>query len=372
MNSRTIALSTACLILCSADLYGQIIVRGGTKSSIVQSGRGQAAQQCAGIPPVSSVAPAAALPPRVKLAPIKQQEQQPEKQEQVQTVAVRYLISEPWCSLCPSAKRRFLQSGGRPENIISMQTARQRFGIVHNPPHEFTVRETVRQTVNVTQQPVQQQQQARWITFPTRPQWGRVDLQTWRHCQTQRNGVIRFGRCAMDDAVYPYWQRYQQQQRLQSQTQPDNARQAFQGGAPADVIEQALDMMQLDPQADVLCDVGSGDGRILLAAAKRGVRGVGVEIDPAMVALSRERIRAAGLQDSLHVVQADARDKTQFDPAEYGVTAFIAYQHGDLLSQLRDMLFSGRVCVSLFHAVPDATMIAAADGDMYLWERGTQ
>jgi tRNA G46 methylase TrmB len=371
MNSRTIALSATCLILCSADLYGQIIVRGGTKSSIVQSGRGQAAQQCAGIPPVSSVAPAAALPPRVKLAPIKQQEQQPEKQDQVQTVAVRYLISEPWCSLCPAAKRRFVQSGGRPENIISMQTARQRFGIVHNPPHEFTVRETVRATVTSTQQP-QQQQQARWITFPTRPQWGRVDLQTWRHCQTQRDGSIRWGRCAMDDAVYPYWQRYQQQQRLQSQTQPDNARQAFQGGAPADVIEQALDMMQLDPHTDILCDVGSGDGRILLAAAKRGVRGVGVEIDPELVALSRERIRAAGLQDSLHVVQADARDKTQFDPAEYGVTAFIAYQHGDLLSQLRDMLFSGRVCVSLFHAVPDATMIAAADGDMYLWERGTQ
>src|SRR5258708_39879649 len=51
---------------------------------------------------------------------------------------------------------------------------------------------------------------------------------------------------------------------------------------------------------DVVYDLGSGDGRILIAAARdRGARGVGLEIDPALVAQSTERARRLGLAAKL-------------------------------------------------------------------------
>ena len=67
---------------------------------------------------------------------------------------------------------------------------------------------------------------------------------------------------------------------------------------------------------DVVYDLGSGDGRIVIAAAKdRGARGVGFEIDPALVAEATERARRLGLagrvtfrQDDLF--KADLRDAT--------------------------------------------------------------
>jgi 16S rRNA A1518/A1519 N6-dimethyltransferase RsmA/KsgA/DIM1 with predicted DNA glycosylase/AP lyase activity len=45
---------------------------------------------------------------------------------------------------------------------------------------------------------------------------------------------------------------------------------------------------------DVVYDLGSGDGRILIEAAKRGNRAVGFEIDPELVTLSEEKIESAG------------------------------------------------------------------------------
>jgi SAM-dependent methyltransferase len=57
---------------------------------------------------------------------------------------------------------------------------------------------------------------------------------------------------------------------------------------------------------DVVYDLGCGDGRILIAAAKQyGARGVGIEIDPAYVKIAREKVRAEGLADRIRIVQQD-------------------------------------------------------------------
>src|SRR5260370_37344527 len=57
---------------------------------------------------------------------------------------------------------------------------------------------------------------------------------------------------------------------------------------------------------DVVYDLGSGDGRIVIAAARdRGARGVGFEIDPALVAQAVERARRLGLADRVPFRQAD-------------------------------------------------------------------
>ena len=63
---------------------------------------------------------------------------------------------------------------------------------------------------------------------------------------------------------------------------------------PPDVVDRMLTMAQVGAN-DVVYDLGSGDGRIVIAAAlKFGARGVGVDIDPALVARAQADARAAG------------------------------------------------------------------------------
>lgn len=66
---------------------------------------------------------------------------------------------------------------------------------------------------------------------------------------------------------------------------------------PEDVASAMLAFASVTPE-DVVYDLGSGDGRIVIAAAKKyGCRAVGYEIDPELVAISRENVRKAGVQN---------------------------------------------------------------------------
>jgi len=56
---------------------------------------------------------------------------------------------------------------------------------------------------------------------------------------------------------------------------------------------------------DFVMDLGSGDGRNIIAAAKLGANGLGVEFNPDMVALSRRRAAEAGVADKARFVEAD-------------------------------------------------------------------
>ena len=64
---------------------------------------------------------------------------------------------------------------------------------------------------------------------------------------------------------------------------------------PAAVVDAMLDMAEVGP-ADYLIDLGSGDGRIVIAAARRGAQGLGVDIDPARVAEAVNAARFAGVE----------------------------------------------------------------------------
>jgi SAM-dependent methyltransferase len=66
---------------------------------------------------------------------------------------------------------------------------------------------------------------------------------------------------------------------------------------PTDVVTEMLRLATVGPD-DVVYDLGSGDGRFVIAAARDfGARGVGIEIDPSLVALSTEAARRAGVGD---------------------------------------------------------------------------
>jgi hypothetical protein len=74
---------------------------------------------------------------------------------------------------------------------------------------------------------------------------------------------------------------------------------------PPTVIDEMLRLAQLSKN-DVLYDLGSGDGRIVIAAAQKyGVRGVGIDIDPERIREANENARRAGVSDRVRFVQQD-------------------------------------------------------------------
>jgi SAM-dependent methyltransferase len=73
---------------------------------------------------------------------------------------------------------------------------------------------------------------------------------------------------------------------------------------PPELVEKMLDMAKVTP-SDLVMDLGSGDGRNIVAAAKRGARAIGVEFNPDMVALSRRRAQEAGVADKATFVEGD-------------------------------------------------------------------
>ena len=74
--------------------------------------------------------------------------------------------------------------------------------------------------------------------------------------------------------------------------------------SPNDMVEKMLDMAKVTPD-DLVVDLGSGDGRNVIAAAKRGARALGVEYDPGLVEVSRRNAAAAGVADRVTIVQGD-------------------------------------------------------------------
>ena len=73
---------------------------------------------------------------------------------------------------------------------------------------------------------------------------------------------------------------------------------------PPELVERMLDLAQVTPQ-DFVMDLGSGDGRNIIGAAKRGAQSVGVEYNPDMVALSTRNAAAAGVSDKARFVEGD-------------------------------------------------------------------
>jgi 16S rRNA A1518/A1519 N6-dimethyltransferase RsmA/KsgA/DIM1 with predicted DNA glycosylase/AP lyase activity len=73
---------------------------------------------------------------------------------------------------------------------------------------------------------------------------------------------------------------------------------------PQSLIEKMLDMAKVTPN-DYLMDLGSGDGRTVIAAAKRGVRAHGIEYNPDMVELAKRNAAKEGVSDKATFARAD-------------------------------------------------------------------
>ena len=70
------------------------------------------------------------------------------------------------------------------------------------------------------------------------------------------------------------------------------------------LVEKILDIAKVTPE-DYLIDLGSGDGRTVIAAAKRGARALGIEYNPDLVELSKRKAAEEGVGDKARFVKAD-------------------------------------------------------------------
>lgn len=76
---------------------------------------------------------------------------------------------------------------------------------------------------------------------------------------------------------------------------------------PQEVVDRMLELAEVK-KGDVVYDLGSGDGRIVVTAAKKyGVKAIGFEIDPERIKESRENIKKAGVSHLVEIRQQDIR-----------------------------------------------------------------
>lgn len=323
-NRIFVAVLVVFVLVVSRSIFGQSIVLSGDGQSIVVSGTSPQEVVVQPVPPDPVVGVTPILEP-VKVMPAARQ---------------WYLVSEPWCRYCPAAKSRFLAKGWPEKNVITISEARSRFGInVASVPYEFEA------TVDVVQPAVRQRQPpVRYIQWPG---WGTIDLETYnRNCN-----------CGMCQNIRVKQQEYRKQLReYQQAALPDD-----QKPCPMETVEQMLDLMQLTAD-DVLADLGCGDGRILIVAAKRGVRGIGVELDHARASAARQAILDSGVSHMVSIEQGDAR---AFDMSR--ATAITAYLYPTLLAELASAMKVVRVVGSPYHAVPGLKMVQ--HGDVWIYRR---
>ena len=124
---------------------------------------------------------------------------------------------------------------------------------------------------------------------------------------------------------------------------------------PAEAVDRMLDFAGIAP-GDVLYDLGCGDGRIVVAAAKKfGIRAVGVDIDPARIAEARTHARQHGLEDRVQFLVGDAKT---IDVSGASVVTLFLETDGVL-----------KLAETLRAQLPAGARVISRDAQIYGWSR---
>ncbi|MEO1056148.1 MAG: methyltransferase domain-containing protein [Actinomycetota bacterium] len=151
---------------------------------------------------------------------------------------------------------------------------------------------------------------------PTPADWDVIDLPTWAW---PAYSAVRAGRLLAERAGW--------RDRHAAGIGPYLA-------TPDSLIDPLLDVAGVGPD-DSLVDLGCGDGRLVVEAARRrGCRALGVEHDATLVELGRARIAAAGVEDRATIVHGDARTAELGEPT-VALLFLPAVTVGDIVEVLR-------------------------------------
>ncbi len=142
---------------------------------------------------------------------------------------------------------------------------------------------------------------------------------------------------------------------------------------PQDVVARMLALAQVTKN-DVVYDLGSGDGRLVIAAAKIGARGVGIDIDPQRIEEGRANAKAAGVE---HLVEFRLQDALEADLSDATVVTLylLSSSNAKLRPRLTEQLKPGARIVSHQFGMGDwepAKVETFTDGNgtsrtLYLW-----
>ena len=112
------------------------------------------------------------------------------------------------------------------------------------------------------------------------------------------------------------------------------------------LVEKMLDLAKVTPQ-DIVMDLGSGDGRTVITAAKRGATGIGVEFNPDMVALSKKNAAAAGVTAKATFIEGDLF-KTDLSKATVITMFLLPSINMKLRPQILDLKPGTRIATNTF------------------------
>jgi SAM-dependent methyltransferase len=141
---------------------------------------------------------------------------------------------------------------------------------------------------------------------------------------------------------------------------------------PQNVVDAMLALAGVT-SADIVYDLGSGDGRFLITAAQRyGARGVGIEIDRFVLREAEDNLKKSGVADRVHFINGDLFD-TDFHDATV-VTVFLLPQMLiRLLPKFRALAPGSRIVSHQYHFgddVPAEQMQDVNGATIYLWTVG--
>ncbi|MDZ7720303.1 MAG: methyltransferase domain-containing protein [Balneolaceae bacterium] len=137
---------------------------------------------------------------------------------------------------------------------------------------------------------------------------------------------------------------------------------------PSDVVEVMLDLADVGP-GDYVIDLGSGDGRIVIAAAKRGAVGHGIDLNPTRVREARENAESEGVSDRVIFREADIFE-TDFSQASVITMYLLSSVNVKLRPYLLDKLSPGTRVVSHSFDMDEWQPDKAeryANRDIYYW-----
>jgi precorrin-6B methylase 2 len=132
------------------------------------------------------------------------------------------------------------------------------------------------------------------------------------------------------------------------------------------LVERMLDMAEIKP-GDYVIDLGSGDGRTVIAAARRGAKAHGIEYNPRMVALAKRNAARAGVADRATFVEGDIF-ASDFSQATVLTLFLMPELNLQLLPAILKMKPGTRVVSNSFDMgswLPDATARATRDCKTY-------
>ena len=138
---------------------------------------------------------------------------------------------------------------------------------------------------------------------------------------------------------------------------------------PSDVVDAMLKLAKIT-SSDVVYDLGSGDGRIVITAAKAyGARGVGIDIDPERTREATANARAAGVSDKVMFVTQDALT-ADISPATVVMLYLSPSFNSRLAPKLMKELKPGTRVVSHAFDIPGwkpQQRIVVSDRPVFLW-----